>query len=151
MAPCWWWSVRKLPEQGPGALAWSLALISLALPWIGLALVLYGGILIVRGAPDGWFTLLAGLVALAADVGIDLVWANPRVSHSDEPSLNARARQLAGRACIVTETISAGRGKVRIDDTEWAAEGADTPAGTRVRVAGSHGTILLVEPDSTQT
>ena len=38
-----------------------------------------------------------------------------------------------------------GRGKVRLGDTLWAADGPDCPAGTRVRVTGAAGTVLLVE------
>ena len=35
---------------------------------------------------------------------------------------------------------------VRVADGEWIARGIDAPAGTRVRIIGSEGAILLVEP-----
>ncbi len=46
----------------------------------------------------------------------------------------------------VVEPIHAGRGKVRVDDGEWLAKGPDAPAGAQVRILGSEGTWLLVEP-----
>ena len=44
------------------------------------------------------------------------------------------------------EAIECGRGRIRVDDTLWCAEGVDTPAGANVRVTGVRGTVLLVEP-----
>jgi len=38
-----------------------------------------------------------------------------------------------------------GIGKIRVDDSTWKIEGADCPAGTRIRVAGIENTVLKVE------
>jgi inner membrane protein len=64
---------------------------------------------------------------------------------SDVPDLNARGRQYIGRSFVVAEAIACGRGKVRVGDTLWAAEGPDTPVGTSVTVWDARGTTLLVE------
>ncbi len=45
----------------------------------------------------------------------------------------------------VEEAIEHGRGKVRVGDTLWTAEGPDAPAGAQVRVASAQGTLLRVE------
>jgi membrane protein implicated in regulation of membrane protease activity len=67
------------------------------------------------------------------------------VVKSDLPDLNARSRQYIGRLFVVAEAIDCGRGKVRVGDTLWAAEGADAPVGTRVMVTATRGTALVVE------
>ena len=41
--------------------------------------------------------------------------------------------------------IAAGEGRVRYGDSEWLAKGPDAVIGTRLRVAGHDGTVLLVE------
>jgi membrane protein implicated in regulation of membrane protease activity len=143
MARCWLWSVRT-PEQSPGAIAWSIAVVSLALPWFGLGLCLAGGARIYGGLAHGWLLLLAGVAAIVLDVFIDFVWAHPSISRSDQPDLNQRAAQAIGRVYVVEEAIIAGRGKVRIGDTLWPVEGRETPAGSRVKVTAVKGTVLQV-------
>jgi membrane protein implicated in regulation of membrane protease activity len=133
------------PDDGPGAIAWLIALISVVLPWAGIGLGLVGGWQLSQGDPAGWWMLLAGAALLIADVLIDFVWAHPTVSRSDQPELNRRAVQLVGRVLIVEEAIEGGRGKVRVGDTLWPAEGPDTPVGAEVRVTAARATVLLVE------
>src|SRR5262245_21411566 len=72
-------------------------------------------------------------------------YARPDVVKSDVPDLNARGRQYIGRAFVVAEAIECGRGKVRVGDTLWPAEGPDTPVGASVTVTNAHGTTLVVE------
>jgi membrane protein implicated in regulation of membrane protease activity len=136
--------VRR-PDDGPGAIAWLIALISMGLPWVGIGLGLYGAWQLSRGDASGWWMLGVGAALVIADVLIDFVWAHPTVSRSDQPELNRRGAQLVGRVLIVEEAIEGGRGKVRVGDTLWSAEGPDTPAGAEVRVTAARATILLVE------
>jgi hypothetical protein len=133
------------PDEDPGAVAWLVALISMVLPWAGVGLGLYGGWLLSRGESSGWWLVGSGAALVVADVLIDFVWAHPTVSRSDQPELNRRGLQLVGRVLIVEEAIEGGRGKVRVGDTLWPAEGPDTPAGAEVRVTAARATILLVE------
>jgi membrane protein implicated in regulation of membrane protease activity len=133
------------PDEDPGAVAWLVALISMVLPWAGVGLGLYGGWLLSRGEASGWWLVGSGAALVVADVLIDFVWAHPTVSRSDQPELNRRGLQLVGRVLIVEEAIEGGRGKVRVGDTLWPAEGPDTPAGAEVRVTAARATILLVE------
>jgi membrane protein implicated in regulation of membrane protease activity len=142
--------VRR-PDDGPGAIAWLIALISMGLPWVGIGLGLYGGWQLSRGDRSGWWMLGAGAALVIADVLIDFVWAHPTVTRSDQPELNRRGAQLVGRVLIVEEPIEGGRGKVRVGDTLWSAEGPDSPAGAEVRVTAARATILLVERLSLDT
>ncbi len=135
----------RTPDQGPGAIVWSIAAVSLLLPWIGLLLCVIGGARAINGVAYGWWLILAGLGVLAADIIIDFVWAHPSISRSDQPDLNRRGAQCIGRVFVVEEPIAAGRGKVRIGDTLWTVEGPDTAAGTPVRVMQANGTVLTVE------
>ena len=126
-------------------LVWSLALVSLVLPWVGAGLALLGGLRVLRDDAGGWLLLAAGAVVLAADLLIDIVWARRGAAGTDEPDLNRRGAQSIGQTLTVVEAIVHGRGKVSLGDTLWAADGPDCPAGTRVRVTGAAGTVLLVE------
>ena len=135
----------RTPEQSPGAIAWCIAVVSLALPWFGFGLCLAGGARIYSGLTSGWWLVLAGIAAIILDVFIDFVWAHPSISRSDQPALNQRAAQAIGRIYVVEEAIVAGRGKVRIGDTLWPVEGRETPAGALVKVTAVKGTVLLVE------
>lgn len=133
------------PDGDPGALAWLIALVSMALPWIGIALGLVGGYQISHGEAEGWWWVASGVGLVVADIIIDFVWAHPSISRSDQPDLNRPAMQLVGRIVLVAEAIEDGRGKVRAGDTLWPAEGPDVPAGTEVRVIAAKATVLVVE------
>jgi membrane protein implicated in regulation of membrane protease activity len=133
------------PDGDPGAVAWLVALISVALPWIGIALALVGGYQLSRGQAEGGWWLGAGVALIVIDVAIDLSWAHPGFTRSDQPELNRRATQLVGRVLVVAEAIEGGRGKVRAGDTLWQAEGADAPTGAKVKVVAARATVLVVE------
>jgi membrane protein implicated in regulation of membrane protease activity len=122
-----------------------LASISLALPWLGLGLSLWGLYRLARAEPAGWWLLLAGLASIIADFLIDFIWAHPAVAKTDEPNLNQRAAQLVGRVLVLAEAIEGGRGRVRVGDTLWQVEGPDLPRGTEVKVAAATATLLQVE------
>jgi inner membrane protein len=132
--------------------------------WLFLAVVLLGLEAVVPGVHFVWFGMAAIVVALLGlTTGLAWQWqvvafavlsvasvfvarrlARSDASPSDTPGLNARGLQYVGRVVTVEEPIRGGRGKVRVGDTLWQAEGADLPAGTRVRVTGARDTVLLV-------
>jgi inner membrane protein len=132
-------------DGDPGALAWLAALVSVPLPWIGIVLALVGGYKLSRGETEGGWWLGAGVALVIIDVLIDLVWAHPTISKSDQPDLNRPAVQLVGRVLVVAEAIDGGRGRVRVGDTLWPAEGPDVAAGCDVRVIAAKATVLVVE------
>ena len=65
---------------------------------------------------------------------------------SADPLMNRRGARLVGETALVVQAIEHGSGRVRLGDSEWIARGPNVAAGERVRVSGSEGAILLVEP-----
>jgi membrane protein implicated in regulation of membrane protease activity len=51
---------------------------------------------------------------------------------------------MVGRHVVVCEAIVNGRGKVKVGDGAWLAEGADLPVGSEVEVIAVDGTTLSV-------
>ena len=139
-----------LRNGDPTPLGWIVATVSLVLPVVGIVLCLLGSLMIFNGHADGWTWLGIGAAAIALDIVIDFAWAHPSISTSDQPHLNRRTDQLAGRMAIVAEPIVGGRGKVRLGDTLWTAEGPDMPVGTVVRIAAANATVLLVQVDPSE-
>ena len=132
--------------QGPTAVVWLLAAISLLLPVVGVAMALYGLFAASRGNPAGWYWLAGGTLLILADMMADWAWARWGSPQSDEPALNRRGAQLVGETVVVDQAIEAGgRGSVRAGDTVWPAEGAVAMTGARVRVTGAKGNVLTVE------
>jgi membrane protein implicated in regulation of membrane protease activity len=133
--------------------------------WLILAVILLTLETVIPGVHFLWFGIAAAAAGLLA-LSTGIVWqgqvlafvllsvavlfwvrrfARPDVAISDLPDLNVRGQQYVGRSLVVEQAIENGRGKVRVGDTLWSAEGPDAPAGTRVTVTGSRGTVLVVE------
>ncbi len=88
--------------------------------------------------------IFAVLAILAVFIGRNYLRANPVVDA--DPMMNRRGARLVGEVAVVVQTIEAGGGRVHLGDSEWIARGPDAAKGERVRVTGSDGAILLVEP-----
>ncbi len=112
--------------------------------WFGLAAVIIGILAFVFNIAWEWQLITFAIISCIT-VFFVRRYAAPDVSSSDEPDLNLRAEQYVGRVVMVEEAISGGRGKVRVGDTVWAAQGIDAPIGARVKVTGTRGTVLVVE------
>jgi membrane protein implicated in regulation of membrane protease activity len=112
--------------------------------WFGLAAAVIGIVALAIGIAWPWQVLLFILLSVLVLLGVQrLVW--PDAALSDLPDLNVRGRQYVGRSVVVEQAIENGRGKVRVGDTLWFAEGPDAPIGTWVTVTGSRGTVLVVD------
>ena len=111
--------------------------------WFGAAAVVVGMLALATGLSWPYQVIAFGIIAVLTVFAVRR-YVRPDVSKSDLPDLNERAQQYIGRSLVVAEAIANGRGKVRVGDTFWQAEGPDVPAGTRVKVAGARGTVLLV-------
>jgi membrane protein implicated in regulation of membrane protease activity len=116
------------------------------LMWLGLAAIIVGllswlipGMIIPMQV--GLFAVLSVLTVYA---GKRFLSSNPITS--EDPALNDRGARLAGEVVTVVEAIENGRGRVKVGDSEWIARGADAATGSKVRVTGSAGADLLVEP-----
>jgi hypothetical protein len=112
--------------------------------WFGMAAVIVGILAALTGMPWQLQVVAFGLLSVAA-VFLVRRYLGSNVAKTDLPDLNERGRQYIGRSLVVEDAILNGRGKVRVGDTVWQAKGPDTPAGARVTVTGSEGTVLVVE------
>jgi membrane protein implicated in regulation of membrane protease activity len=111
--------------------------------WIALG----AGIAAVLDAALG-FSLAAQIVIFIAASAVSCVagyFVYGRINRRrGEQALNERTRELIGAQGVVAVPIVNGRGKVRLGDTVWLAEGPDLPAGTSVTVTSARGTVLVV-------
>ncbi|WP_126176838.1 NfeD family protein [Tsuneonella rigui] len=134
--------------------------------WIGLGLVLAGFEMIVPGVYLIWLALAAlmtGALTFVFDPGVSLqvvnfvflsliaVYTARRMFgetpiESDDPLMNNRMGRLVGQTGTVAVAIEHGEGRVTQGDSQWPARGPELPAGTRVRIIGSDGGTLIVEP-----
>ena len=114
--------------------------------WFAAAAVVVGALLLL-GLPVPWQLQLV-LFGVLGVVAI-LVWRRFRFTDgnvSEQPNLNQRGVQYIGKDYAVVEPLRGGTGKIQVGDTVWLVQGADAPAGARVRVVGVNGAVLRVEP-----
>jgi membrane protein implicated in regulation of membrane protease activity len=113
--------------------------------WIGMAAAAVGVLtFIMPGLSWELQFLLFGLLSIATAL---YWWRRQRTAlrPSDQPNLNLRGQELIGKTFVVHEAIVDGRGKIKVADGVWIARGPDAAIGSRVRVIGQQGTVLLVE------
>jgi membrane protein implicated in regulation of membrane protease activity len=137
---------------------WILALVLIGaellapgyfLIWIGFAAAALGAVTFF--VPSMSFLAQAVLFAALALASCVVYWRFVRKvanESSDQPLLNRRAEQFVGKRYTLDTAIVGGRGKVRIGDSPWLAEGPDLPAGAEVEVIGVSGTTLKVRAPS---
>ena len=113
--------------------------------WFGMAAGIVGVIALTITLSWQLQVIAFGLIAMATVVAVRR-FARPDMVASDEPSLNERGQQYVGRIVTIEDAIANGRGRVRVGDTVWSAEGPDLPKGARATVKAVRGTVLLVEP-----
>ncbi|MHA1165848.1 MAG: NfeD family protein [Alphaproteobacteria bacterium] len=115
--------------------------------WFGIAAGMVGALALLTDITWQWQFVLFALLSLVA-VLIARKFFRSDAQQSDRPLLNLRAQQHVGKSFVVAETIKNGRGKVKIGDTLWLAEGPDAAQGVSVTVTAADGSTLTVEPDS---
>jgi membrane protein implicated in regulation of membrane protease activity len=134
--------------------------------WLTLGVILAGAEMLVPGVYLIWLALAAivtGVLTAGLDmslpyqvvnfVSLALIFAfsakrflRDKPIESSDPLMNRRGARLVGEAAVVVQAIEHGSGRVKLGDSEWIARGPDMPVGEHVRVSGSEGAILLVEP-----
>jgi membrane protein implicated in regulation of membrane protease activity len=120
--------------------------------WFGLSAIVVGALVFAAtalGHGDAltwpWQLVLFAVVSVATVFGVRGI-ARGEQALTDEPDLNVRGAQYVGRVLVVEDAIAGGRGRVRVGDTLWPAQGPDAAKGARVKVTGTNGTVLVVEP-----
>ncbi len=134
--------------------------------WLALGLFLAAAEIAVPGVFLIWLAaaaLVTGMIAWAVPLGmpwqivifavlaIVAVFSGRRFLRdhpidSPDPLMNQRGARLVGETAVVTEAFAGGTGRIHYGDSEWLARGPDIAAGMRVRITGSDGAVLLVEP-----
>lgn len=134
--------------------------------WLTLGLVLAGLEMLVPGVYLIWLAvaaLITGVLTYTLDLSmpaqvIDFVFLSLIIAfsakrflrdkpiESSDPLMNRRGARMVGETALVVQAIEHGSGRVKIGDSEWIARGPNVAAGERVRISGTEGAILLVEP-----
>ncbi len=112
--------------------------------WFAAGAAVVGALLLVVPLPWQLQLVLFGALSVAAL----LLWRRYHAGAPETgelPRLNRRGEQYVGQLCTLLEPISGGYGRARIGDSVWKVRGPELPAGARVRVTGSEGTVLTVE------
>ena len=113
--------------------------------WLGGAALIIGLITLVFSGMS-WEVQLILFAALSAISVLAWYKFGRRIAiATDDAHLNRRGDSLVGRTGQLTEPIVNGRGRVKIDDSVWSAEGDDAPDGAKVLVTGVRGAVLTVE------
>lgn len=136
----WSWIVGGLV-----LLALELILPGGILVWMGVAGIVTGLMLMFQPMdwPVQW--LIFGVVSLSS-ILVWLRYSRTRPEITDRPLLNRRTDQLIGQQAVLEDAIAQGHGRVVLGDTVWRVSGPDLPAGSKVRIVGSTGAVLVVEP-----
>lgn len=125
---------------------------------LGLELIVPGGFLLWLGVAG----LVTGLVVLIQPIAWPLQWLmfaalalififawtswnKSRREQTESPFLNRRADSFIGHEAVLEQPIAGGFGRLALGDTVWRVSGPDLPVGSRVRITGSEGAVLLVE------
>lgn len=140
LEPHWFWLVLG------GLLGIAEILIpGFFLIWLAVAAIVTG--LVAFLTPISMTLQIAMFAVLAvAAVYAGRRWFAMNPIESSDPNLNDRGARLIGETVTVVEAIADGRGRVKVGDSVWNAKGSDAAAGAKVRVTGSEGATLLVEP-----
>ncbi|MBK8452279.1 MAG: NfeD family protein [Thiofilum sp.] len=135
--------------------------------WLSLGVLLFALEIVVPGAILMWFgfgAIVTGIVlwlipsfTLAAQLIVFVIlsiisllawrkspWYKDETTPSDTPGLNNRLQSHIGKVYMLSTPIINGRGSVEVDGSIWQVQGADLPAGTRVKVVSLDGTFFNV-------
>jgi membrane protein implicated in regulation of membrane protease activity len=114
--------------------------------WLGGAALLLGLITLVISSMGWEVQLILFAIFAAASVMGWYKFGRKLPGATDDSTLNRRGESLVGRTGVLIDAMVNGRGRVKLGDSTWSAEGEeDAPAGAKVLVTGVHGAVLTVE------
>lgn len=115
--------------------------------WLGASSAIIGGLLLL--SPDmSWEVQWAiwAIISVVGATGTHLYKKKKSPKQPVDHSLNQRGSHYVGRVFTLEDAIVNGQGKIKVDDSIWKIEAKnDFDAGTKVKVTGLDGTVLLVE------
>jgi membrane protein implicated in regulation of membrane protease activity len=113
--------------------------------WMGISSGVVGFILLL--APNlGWqYQFMVFSIFSIVSIASWRLYLRKHPTQTDRPTLNRRGEQYVGRNFTLEHPIINGLGKIHVDDSTWKIRGDDCEVGSRVKVTGVDGTILLVE------
>ena len=132
---------------------WVLAVILIVLEvfspgafflWMAISAGIVGLVMLLM--PELGWEIQILVFALFSVISI-VAWRLYLLKHpteSDQPRLNRRGEQYIDRIFTLSEPVVNGQGKIKVDDSIWKIRGDDCPAGSRVKVVGVDGVVLLV-------
>lgn len=140
MEPHWFWLTVGVLMAAAEIVAPGFFLM-----WLGAAAILTGIVawVVPIGVPAqvGLFAIMSVIAVYAARK-----WLVDNPIESEDPKLNDRGARMVGDIVVVVEAIENGRGRVKVGDSVWSAHGSDAAIGSKVRVTGADGAVLLVDP-----
>ena len=113
-----------------------------------------------------WLAIGAAIAGVAAFVFADFAWQGQAIifgiaslasafagrayfmKHpitTEDATLNRRGEHYIGKHYKLVTDIVNGRGRVKVEDSEWSVSGPDCKKGTMVRVLAVDGNTLMVE------
>jgi membrane protein implicated in regulation of membrane protease activity len=75
-------------------------------------------------------------------------WREHRVQQRELQSASAphrKGERYIGQVLTLPDGIQDGTGRIKLGVRRWQVRGPDVPAGSRVRVTGVDGTVLIVD------
>ena len=112
--------------------------------WFGMAATIVGVLALATGIDWQWQLVIFGLLSFATALLVRR-FVTPQTAPSDQPGLNERGSYYVGRVVVVEEAIENGRGRVRLGDSLWTAQGPDLAVGAKAKIIELDGTVLMVE------
>jgi len=93
-------------------------------------------------------TTMAWFIIFAASVFALYFWRDYRIQQQDLQSATSPLRageRYIGQVITLTDEMRDGDGSVKLGTRRWRLRGPTVPAGTRVRVTGVDGVVLIVD------
>lgn len=114
--------------------------------WMGISAGLMGCMLFFFPAVSPMLQLLTFAVVAILTAVFWKKYLKKYPIRTDRPTLNRRGEQYIGRLFTLEAPVVNGMGVVHVDDTTWRIRCTDLPAGSRIKIIGVDGVILIAEP-----
>jgi inner membrane protein len=126
-----------------------LAAAEIAVPgffliWLAGAAVITGLVVWIMPISIALQVLLFAVLALGFVMAARR-WLKTNEIEGADPAMNDRGARLIGEIVQITHAIDNGTGRASHGDTEWLVKGPDAAPGTKMRISGHDGVVLVVE------